>query len=64
MRKVEIVKGAVDKVLTKFGSIEVPANNAGVIRYSDVIDLSAEDWNFVIDANLKGASLTNKYAVS
>ena len=38
-------------------------NNAGVVRYGTVEELSVEDWDFQIDINLKGTFLTCKYAI-
>ncbi len=54
-----LVKGAVDT----FGGIDVLYNNAGVVRYGTVVDLSEEDWDYQLNINLKAAFLTCKYAI-
>ena len=38
-------------------------NNAGVARYGDLSRFSEEDWDYVLDINLKGAFLTSHFAI-
>lgn len=51
--------GAVQKVgaqiLEDFGRVDILVNNAGVTRDGLVMRMSQEDWDVVIDTNLKGA---------
>jgi meso-butanediol dehydrogenase / (S,S)-butanediol dehydrogenase / diacetyl reductase len=35
--------------------IDVLCNNAGVLRFQDMFDISEADWDFVLDVNIKGA---------
>jgi 2-deoxy-D-gluconate 3-dehydrogenase len=44
---------AVDRTLSEFGRIDILVNNAGIIRRADAIDFSEEDWDAVVDTNLK-----------
>ncbi|ETX00250.1 MAG: hypothetical protein ETSY1_11905 [Candidatus Entotheonella factor] len=37
------------------GRLDILMNNAGVIRFQELLDISAEDWDFVCNVNLKGA---------
>jgi NAD(P)-dependent dehydrogenase (short-subunit alcohol dehydrogenase family) len=46
-----------------FGGVDVLYNNAGVVRYGTVEELSEEEWDIQIDTNLKGTFLTCKYAI-
>ena len=46
-----LIKGALDK----FGSIDIFVNNAGITRDGLLIRMSEEDWDLVLDINLKGA---------
>lgn len=54
-----LIKGAVDA----FGGIDVLYNNAGVVRYGTVVDMSEEDWDYQLNINLKASFLTCKYAI-
>lgn len=44
-----------------FGGIDVLFNNAGIVLYGDVIDTPEEEWDMVVDVNLKGIYLCSKY---
>jgi len=46
-----------------FRRIDILFNNAGVIRRDSVVELAEEDWDLVIDVNLKGVYLLSKYAI-
>ena len=54
---------AVAKVLADFGRIDVLVNNAGITRDTLLIRMSEEDWDAVLDVNLKGAFLVTKAVV-
>jgi 2-dehydro-3-deoxy-D-gluconate 5-dehydrogenase len=43
----------VDAVLAAFGRIDILVNNAGIIRRADAVDFTEEDWDVVMDTNLK-----------
>lgn len=45
----------VDEVISEYGSLDVLVNNAGVTRDGLMLRMSEEDWDVVIDTNLKGA---------
>lgn len=49
------VKGMVDKVLDKFGKIDILINNAGIARDNLILRLKDEEWESVLNVNLKGA---------
>lgn len=53
-RNVKEARGAVRGVLEAEGRIDVLFNNAGVNRRKPSVDLTEEDWDFVLDLNLKG----------
>jgi len=44
---------AVERTVAELGSIDILVNNAGIIRRADAVDFSEEDWDAVIDTNLK-----------
>jgi NAD(P)-dependent dehydrogenase (short-subunit alcohol dehydrogenase family) len=45
------------------GGIDVLVNNAGVVTMDKVVDVSARDWDFVMDVNAKGVFLCSKAAI-
>ncbi len=47
------VQPLVDAVLARFGRIDILVNNAGTIRRADLLEFSEEDWDAVLDTNLK-----------
>lgn len=51
------VRAAVDRTLRRFGRIEILVNSAGILRLSDVLTCSEEEWDLVLDVNLKGTFL-------
>lgn len=51
----EQVQGFIQKILDKFGKIDILINNAGITRDSLIMRMSDADWDRVIDVNLKGA---------
>ncbi len=57
------VKEAMDQTVAKFGSLDVLVNNAGIIRYSKVTETSEDEWDSVLDINLKGAFFCAKHAI-
>ena len=48
------VKEMVDQVHKKFGRIDILVNNAGIIRRGTIDTVTEEDWDRVIEVNLKG----------
>jgi len=47
------VQDVVDQALDALGRIDILVNNAGIIRRNDALDFSEEDWDAVMDTNLK-----------
>ncbi len=55
VRKAEDVKNLIDTTLEKSGKIDIFVNNAGVTRDGLMLRMSEDDWDLVMDINLKGA---------
>jgi 3-oxoacyl-[acyl-carrier protein] reductase len=49
------VEATVKKVLEEWSRIDILVNNAGIVRDSLLLRMKDEDWNLVLDVNLKGA---------
>ncbi len=50
---IEPVGRVVEEIVEKLGRIDILVNNAGIIRRADALDFSEEDWDAVMDTNLK-----------
>jgi NAD(P)-dependent dehydrogenase (short-subunit alcohol dehydrogenase family) len=59
----ESIIDAFKNVEDKFGSIDVLVNNAGIQRYSTVTETSVEEWDLVMNVNLKSAFLCAKHSI-
>ena len=56
------VEAAVADVERDFGGIDILVNNAGTTRDNLMVRISEEDWDDVLETNLKGAFLMMKHA--
>lgn len=59
----EQVKAMVDTVVSRYGTINVLVNNAGIGVYKSVLDTSSEEWDRCLAVNLKGVFLCSKYVI-
>ncbi len=57
------VESLVPEIVARLGGIDVLVNNAGIQRYGTVTTISEEEWDEVMNVNLKGAFLMSKYAI-
>jgi 2-deoxy-D-gluconate 3-dehydrogenase len=47
------VDQVVDETLAELGGLDILVNNAGITRRADALDFKEQDWDAVIDTNLK-----------
>lgn len=54
------VEKMVNLTLEKFGKIDILVNNAGIVIVKQIVELEEEEWDKVIDVDLKGVFLCSK----
>lgn len=57
------VERLIPQVVSAFGGIDILVNNAGIQRYGTVTTISEDEWDELLDINLKGAFLMSKYTI-
>jgi 3-oxoacyl-[acyl-carrier protein] reductase len=48
-------KAMIDRAIAEFGRVDILVNNAGITRDTLIMRMKEEDWDLVLDINLKGA---------
>ncbi len=59
----ESIEATIRTAVQEFGRIDVLHNNVGAPRMGGPIELSEEDWDFVMDLNVKSIFLTCKHVL-
>jgi len=49
----DAIPGIIDTTVKVYGKVDILVNNAGIIRREDAIDFSEENWDDVMNINLK-----------
>jgi len=62
VRSIEQVKEMFELVADHFHQLNIMVNNAGVQTWKPLLELSENDWDLVIDTNLKGTFLCTQFA--
>jgi 3-oxoacyl-[acyl-carrier protein] reductase len=57
------VRTMVDSVLKTFGHVDILVNNAGIFTQALVEDMPIEDWDRVMNVNLRGTFLCTRYVL-
>ncbi len=60
--KEDSVSSAFEKIIKINGSIDILVNNAGITRDGLLMRMKSEQWDEVLNTNLKGVFLCTKYA--
>ena len=56
------VKAAFAQAIQFLGGLDILVNNTGVIRFSKIVDMPEEDWDFILRTNLKSVFLCSQQA--
>lgn len=59
----EKIKEAFETGLSQFGQLNFLINNAGIVRYANAVTCTEEDWDQVMNINLKAAFICAKYGI-
>lgn len=59
----EDVRNAIAQTVERFGAIDVMVNNAGVGLFKPIADLTVEEFDRVVDVDLRGVFLCTKFAL-
>lgn len=49
----EPIQGIIDQAIETFGHVDILVNNAGIIRRADSVNFSEQDWDDVMNINVK-----------
>jgi 3-oxoacyl-[acyl-carrier protein] reductase len=50
------------KIMDRFGKLDILVNNAGVQTFKPLLEVTEEEWDLVVDTNLKGCFLCTQHA--
>ncbi|SFC38045.1 glucose 1-dehydrogenase [Bacillus sp. UNCCL81] len=61
--KEEDIKQLINEAVNQFGKLDIMYANAGIANDAPALELSFENWKRIIDINLSGVFLSDKYAI-
>lgn len=62
-REEETAKRAVEAAVSTFGRLDILINNAGAGNYKNLVDTSAEEYDELMDTNVRSTFLFSRHAV-
>src|SRR5258708_7099748 len=62
-RREETARQAIDAAVRSFGRIDILINNTGAGNYKNLIDTSAEEYDDLMDTNMRSTFLFTRHAV-
>ena len=60
--KPEDIKQLIRSAINVYGDVNILINNAGISRWKSTFDISVEEWDEIINTNLRGAFLCSREA--
>lgn len=61
--RLEDCKAITDAVVERYGRLDILYNNVGVESKGSVVDMNLDEWDTVINVNLKSVVLTSRFAI-
>ncbi len=62
LRDPESAQATTQAAIDSLGGIDVLVNNAGVLRFSSILDMSVDDWDLMFEVNARSMLLTTQVA--
>jgi len=62
-REEDTARRCVDLAVSKFGRVDILINNVGVGNYKNLVDTSAEEYDEMVDSNVRSTFLFSRHAV-
>jgi NAD(P)-dependent dehydrogenase (short-subunit alcohol dehydrogenase family) len=59
----EDIRASVERVIEVWNKVDVLVNNAAMMTFKKIVDLSLEEWDLVISVNLRSVFLYCKYCI-
>jgi len=59
----DLARRAVDLAVQTFGSLDILVNNVGIGNYKNIVETSAEEYDAMMDTNMRSTFLFTRYAV-
>lgn len=60
--KEDQIKSSIEKTVKRYGTIDILINNAGIVDVKMLHEYTVEDWDWVMDLNVRSIFLAFKYA--
>jgi NAD(P)-dependent dehydrogenase (short-subunit alcohol dehydrogenase family) len=57
------MKALIDETVKQFGGLDIVVNSAGVRTNGSITEITEEDWDRTLDANLKGVFVVSRLAI-
>jgi len=64
VRKCEQVRALVDKTLEHFQTVSILVNNAGVLRRTRCHEITEEEWDLLMEVNMKGVFFCSQAVIA